>query len=239
MCIRDRPFNVKEYKYGNKFRDLFDDDKTQKRSKELEEEFRKSGFHDMYVFKKTDGKVFLSPQSYWKAEKSLYFPHIYGQRLSDSKECNVEDVLKGKVSIVRVFTSEVGKKLMDSYFVDKTHDIDYLNNDLDLLKDTEGQHQAQIVELNLAENWLKTMVVKLVKAKYAKTVPSYRLDKTFICNRDQLPFQIREQLEINNLYTGYVFVVDSNLRIRWAASGEAEQKDFNLLWRCVNAIRKE
>lgn len=233
------PFNTKEYKYGNSFLDLFNSEKTEKRAGELEVEFRKSGFHDLYVLKKTNGKIFYSPPSYWKADKSLYFPHLSGQRLADGEECNIEDSLAGKVSIVRMFTTDVGKNLIDSYFVDKTHGLDYLKNDLDLLKDVEGAKSAQIIEINMAENWLKMAIVNFAKNKYASIVPEHRHDKTFICNRTQLPFQIREEIQINNLYSGYVFVIDENLKIRWAASGEASQKDFNLLWRCVNAIRKE
>lgn len=233
------PFNTKEYKYGNSFLDLFNSEKTGKRAEELEVEFRKSGFHDLYVLKKTNGKLFISPPSYWKADKSLYFPHVVGQRLSDNKECNVEDTLKGKVSIIRLFTTDVGKNLINSYFIDNKHNLDYLKNDESLLKVQDGLKSAQIVEINLAENWLKTMVVKLVKNRYASIVPPHRHDKTFISNRDQLPFQIREQLQINNLYSGYVFVVDENLKIRWAACGEATQKDFNLLWKCVKAVRSE
>lgn len=237
--LQEQPFNVKKYKYGNNFLEMFDSKKTTQRSKELEIEFRQSGFHDLHVFKKTNGKLFLSPPSHWKAEKALYFPHMNGTRISDSLESNIEDTLKGKVSIVRMFSTDVGKKLIDSYFTDQKHNIDYLNDDLVLLKDENGKKPAQIVEINLAENWLKTTVIKMGMKKYLETVPSHRRDKAFISNREQLPFQVREQILANNLYTGYIFVIDEHLKIRWVACGEAEQKEFNLLWRCVNSLRVE
>ncbi|CDO94313.1 unnamed protein product [Kluyveromyces dobzhanskii CBS 2104] len=237
--LESPPFNTKEYKYGNSFLDLFNSEKTGKRAEELEVEFRKSGFHDLYVLEKTNGKIFLSPPSYWKADKSLYLPHLVGQRLSDDKECKIEDTLKGKISILRLFTTDVGKKQIDSYFIDKKHGVDYYSNDEHLLREQEGMKPAQIVEVNLGENWIKTMIVKMVKNRYSSVVPPHRHDRTFICNRDQLPFQIREQIQINNLYSGYVLIVDENLKIRWAACGEASQKEFNLLWKCVKAIRCE
>lgn len=234
--LKQPPTPDTKYSAGNSLRDMFNDQKTIQRTKELEAEFSKSGFYDVYTFRTTKGKLFLSPPSFWKSEKALYFPHLQGRTLSSSSLQNTEDVMRGKISIIRLFTSNVGDDLVKSYFT---------NDEVNLLKDessltcTEDSVPTQIVEINLTENFMKSLFVRLAMGKLRKTVPQERHSRFFVCDRNQMPFSVREELQINNLYTGYVLVVDPNLKIRWMACGGADKKDFNLLWKCVRGLKKE
>ncbi|SCU77801.1 LAMI_0A02388g1_1 [Lachancea mirantina] len=218
------------YREGNSFKDMFNDAKTSERARELEVEFSRGGFYDVYTFRKTKGKLFLSPASYWRQDKALYFPHIQGRSLADSKTQNVEDSLRGKVSVVRAFTSEVGETLGRSYF---EHD------GKNYLQCEDGFRGAQIVEVNLTENFLKSLIVKLSLASLRQYVPGERHDRYFICRRDQLPFETRDKLQMNNLFTSYIFVVDPDLKIRWMACGGADDKDRELFSNCVKGVVKE
>ena len=92
LGLPEPPTMSSKYKEGNSFRDLFDNAKTDRRARELELEFSKGGLFDMYTFRKTQGKMFLSPPSFWRKDKALYFPHLQGRSLSSSDTQNVEDL---------------------------------------------------------------------------------------------------------------------------------------------------
>ncbi|KAM3163883.1 Mitochondrial ATPase complex subunit ATP10 [Lachancea thermotolerans] len=234
--LREPPSGSTKYQEGNSFRELFDDAKTNQRARELELQFSKGGLFDVYTFRKTQGKLFLSPQSFWRKDRALYFPHMHGRSLSDSKPQSVEDLMRGKISVVRIFTSAAGDELGKSYF--RGDGSDYLKDE-SALNGPEDSVPTQIVELNLTENFLKAVFAKLAIGKLRSTVPAARHSRYFIGDRDQLPFGLREDLQINNLYTSYVLLVDPALKIRWMGCGGADKKEYNLLWRCVRGLKKE
>ncbi|SCV04770.1 LANO_0G12244g1_1 [Lachancea nothofagi CBS 11611] len=235
--LREAPSPSVRYKEGNSVRDLFDDAKTSQRTRELEMQFSKGGLYDIYTFRKTKGKLFLSPPSFWKQDKAQYFPHLQGRSLDDSKNRDVENTLQGKLSVVRIFTSAAGDSLGKSYFQSEDGS-DYLQDESSL-NGSEEKLTTQIVEINLTENYLKALFARLALGQLRSSVPTERHSRYFLADRNQLSFGIREELQINNLYTSYVLVVDPQLKIRWMGCGAADKKEFNLLWRCVRGLKKE
>ncbi|QLL33262.1 hypothetical protein HG536_0E01730 [Torulaspora globosa] len=228
------PTSQTVYSKGNSFREMFDRDKTEKRSQELGVEFSKSGMYELHAFQKHGGKMFISPKSYWRADRALYFPHLKGTSLSGLTK-DLEETLKGKTSVVRLFTNKVGDDLSKQYFQNRELDLDYLGKDLEKL----ATSNTQIVEVSFLENAVKSIIAKLSAYKLRSLIPPLRHANYFQCDRDQLPFTVRESLEINNIYTGYVIVVDPDLKIRWMACGAASEDEFKLLWKCVRGVRKE
>lgn len=226
LNVPPRP-NIK-YSEGNSWLDLFDGAKTEERIKELEIEFAKSGMYEMATFRKTNGKLFLSPETYWKADKALYFPHLSGRTLSSEDHGNVEDVLRGKTSVIRVFSTQVGDKISREYIKNTELGIDNYEN-----------QSCQVIDINFLENKLKSWLFKLSLNNLKSTVPVQRHDNYWLCHREQIPFLMRERLLINNVYSGYIFVVDPNLKIRFMACGPASADEFNKLWKVVGQLSKE
>lgn len=219
------PTNKTIYSKGNTFRDLFDKEKTVRRTEELTLEFGKSGMYEMHTFRKTDGKLFYPPKSYWKSDKSLYFPHIKGHSISKgSKTISIEDKMRGKISIVRIFGSKVGEDITNPY-------LDIVNPLLNKV--------TQIIQVSWIENRLKSFIMKLSLRNIRANVPIAYHENYFHCKREQLPFSIRENLQINNLYAGFILLVDPKLKIRWMASGKPSDEDLKNLVRCVKGIQKE
>lgn len=225
------------YSKGNSFRDLFDEEKTQRRTKELTLEMSKSGMYDVYTFRKTNGKLFISPKSYWREDKSLYFPHIVGRSLKkgESKQISIEDKMKGKLNIVRIFSNDIGEQLSSQFFKDP-YTLESLSN----TSDTENN--TQLIEITWVENRIKSLITKLSFPKLRSNMSEQRQRNYFFAYKDQLPFIIRDQLNINNTLTGYILLVDQNLKIRWMASGgvsniHTEERDT--MWKCVRSLQKE
>lgn len=217
-----------KYSRGNSFKDLFDQQKTKQRTEELTVEMSKSGMYDLFTFRKTDGKLFIAPKSYWRKEKALYFPHITGMPLAKNiKTGPIEGNLKGKLSIVRIFGSKTGNDLSDEF--------------LDKLKEKEPGclNDVQIVNVNWMENAAKTMIIKLSLWSMRKRIPESLQKNYFVCDREQLPFTVREKLMINNLYTGYTLLVDGDLKIRWMASGGVTEDELQSFVKSLNGLKKE
>lgn len=222
------PSGNTKYSRGNSFKDLFDQEKTKKRTEELTVEMSKSGMYDMFTFNKTKGKLFIAPKSYWRKDKALYFPHIVGKPLAKSQSTGpVEDCLGGKLSIVRIFGSKTGNELSDQF-------LEGLEGEQkDLLKD------VQIVNINWMENFAKTLIIKMSMWSMRSKVPADLQKTFFVCDREQLPFTVRERLMINNLYTGYTMVVDPDMKIRWMASGGSSEEEKTTFQKVIQGLKDE
>ncbi|KAH3669176.1 hypothetical protein WICMUC_005015 [Wickerhamomyces mucosus] len=222
---------------SQKFKDFLNREKNKERQKELEKEISKSGMYDIYTYRKTNGKLFLSPPAYWKAEKSLYFPNFFGETLETSKSISTTPLLKGKVSVIRVYTSQIGEKSSQSFFRFPDH-TDYLNpKGYDQF--LEKYSNSQIIDINVTENALKALFIQISKSGLRKLNHPSRYNKYFIVPRKTLSLDLREAIHCDNTYGGFIYVLDHEGRIRWVSCGEATDNERNLLWRTVRGLEKE
>lgn len=219
-----------------KFSDFMDREKNKVRQAELEKEISKSGMYDVYTFRKTGGKFFKSPPAYWKAEKALYFPNFFGETLVSSTSKPTTPVLKGSVSVVRVFTSMLGDKSSRAFF--QTAEGDYMTKD-GYNRFKELYPTAQIVDINVTENATKAIFIKMSKSGLRSQLHPDRHDKYFIVPRKTIPLDIREQIHMDNTYGGFIYVLDHEGKIRWAVCGDADEKDKAMLWRTVRGLQRE
>lgn len=217
-----------KYSKGNSFKDLFDQEKTKKRTEELTLEMSKSGMYDMFTFRKTNGKLFLAPKSYWRKDKALYFPHMVGTPLAKSaKMGSIEDNLRGKISIVRIFGSKTGNDLSAEF-------TKYIEDNL-----KDKYQNVQLVNINWMENRAKTFIIRMSMWSMRSKISKDLQKNYFVCDREQLPFTVREKLMINNLYTGYTLLVDSDVKIRWMASGGATEEEAKIFVKSIKGIQQE
>ncbi|CAL9729255.1 mitochondrial ATPase complex subunit Atp10p [Monosporozyma unispora] len=220
------------YSKGNSFKDLFDDEKAQRRTKELTLEMSKSGMFDMYTFKKTNGKLFIAPRSYWREDKSLYFPHIVGKSIlkGHRRKMNIEDQMRGKLNIVRLFGNSIGEELSSQFF-NETHNLNKWQNN----------STTQLIEISWIENSIKSLIANLSLSKLRSNISEERQKNYYFAEREQLPFTIRDQLQINNILTGYTLIVDQNLKIRWMTCGGVSTggEERDTMWKCVEHLQNE
>ena len=225
------------YSKGNSFRDLFDEEKTRRRTEELALEMSKSGMYDVYTFRKTNGKLFISPKSYWREDKSLYFPHIVGRSLKkgESKQISIEDKMRGKLNVVRMFSNDIGEQLSSQFFND-IYTLESLSNT------SNAESNTQLIEISWVESGIRSLITKLSFPKLRSNISEQRQRNYFFAYKDQLPFMIRDQLNISNSLTGYVLLVDQTLKIRWMASGGVSNiynEERDTMWKCVKSLQKE
>ncbi|KAK2626897.1 hypothetical protein QTJ16_004072 [Diplocarpon rosae] len=177
-------------------------------------------FRDWSNMRLHKGKSFLAPPRLFKAERALYFPNIHGQTLTkDKKLRDTTPVFQDKVSIVSVFSSTWAEN-QTATFVAKQHNPEIH----EVVASSEGM--AQMVQINIEENALKAMLVKLFMPSLRKRVGAGNWGRYFLV-RKGLSGEIRDAIGLLNSKVGYTYLLDGECRIRWAGSGpcEGEEKD--------------
>ena len=101
-----------------------------------------------------------------------------------------------------------------------------------------AQGVAQHVTINVEENPLKAFMVRLFFPRLRKRLGRARWG-TYFLNRRGLSDDLRDALAMWNSKVGYLYLVDGQCRIRWAANGEAREEEKESLVRCVRRLADE
>ncbi|KAB5536445.1 ATP10 protein-domain-containing protein [Coniochaeta sp. 2T2.1] len=198
--------------------DFVDYSKHLKRREELKNKMAKPYFRDWTNMAFHKGKSFLAPPRPFKADVSLYFPNLYGRTLvkdgDKKKERDTTPTLEGKLSVVCVFSSMWAERQVGTFVDQKANPGLH-----ELLAENKGT--AQLVKVNVEDNYFRNMLLTLFMGRLRKTTPAADWDKYFLVRR-AVSDEIREHIGLLNSKVGYVYLVDKECRIRWAGSGDAE-----------------
>jgi len=178
------------------------------------------------------GKSFLAPPGLFKREKALYFPNFYGQTLLKDKILrDTTPLLEDKISIVSVFSSAWAENQAATFASQKNnpelHDV--VNNSGGL---------AQMVQINVEENALKAMIVKLFMPGLRKRLGVDNWGRYFLV-RKGISDQIRDAVGLLNSKVGYTYLLDGECKIRWAGSGPCEGDEKEGLVRSTRRLIEE
>lgn len=172
------------------------------------------------------GKTFLSPPRLIRREKALYFPNLRGYTLANPYEIgDTTSALLGKVSIVSLFSGK--------WAADQTRTF---------LEDNEFERQwgliagggAQRVDINVEDDWMKAWIVRMSLGGIKRLRPEEEWGRYFVVRRG-FSSNVKQSLGIANGKVGYVYLVDEDCKIRWAACGEAAEGENEGL---VRGVRK-
>lgn len=224
------------YSFHGIYEELFGPKAKERRQKQLDYDLKHSPIYELKSFQNTKGKIFTPPISYFKAEKSLYFPDFIAKTLGGHLK-SFYDALGDKVSIVKMFSTVAGEQCTKSYF-----DVDGKNfYAADFKTFTQDYPNCQIIDVNMPQSWIKGFALNLGSGNLKKSLNSNeeRYDNYFMLPAHIIPSEIRELLHCDNQTTGYIYIVDSMGRIRWATSGYATPADLKLMWKVVKGLDKE
>jgi ATPase complex subunit ATP10 len=93
---------------------------------------------------------------------------------------------------------------------------------------------AQMAQINLEENWMKAMLVKLFMPGLRKQFEESAWGRYFLI-RKGFKQEMKEAMGLLNTKVGYIYVLDGQCRIRWAGSGNSSDGEKEGL---VKAVRK-
>ncbi|KAI2467706.1 ATP10 protein-domain-containing protein [Annulohypoxylon bovei var. microspora] len=199
--------------------DFVNYEKHLERREALKSKMARPYFRDWGNLRFHKGKTFIAPPRMFKGDLSLFFPNVYGQTLlkSDREPRDSTPTLKGKISIVSVFSS-VWAENQANTFVAKEHNL--------TLEHILGQNQdvTQRVWINIEENSLKALLIKLFIGGIRSRIGESNWHRYFVV-RKGISDEIRESIGLLNKSVGYVYLLDSECRIRWVGSGPSENHE--------------
>ena len=187
------------------------------------------------------GKSFVSNPRLFKREKALYFPNIWGQTLA--KEGDGPDggrdttpALIGKLSIIGVQSGRWAEEQVDTFISEKE------NPELNDL--ISRNVRLQRVDINIQGDWMRAMLVRLYANRLRSTMPEERWSRYFTVKlprdiRRGLTDETRDAMGLLNTQVGYVYLVDSSCKIRWAGSGHAWDGEVEGLNSAIQRLLQE
>ena len=224
--------------------DFVDYDKHLQKRARMTRQISKPYFRDWSNLRFHKGKVFVAPERLFRAEHALFFPNFYGRTLERGAERRDKkdgfrglgrdtcEVMEGKVSIVSVFTSTWALNQTRT-FVGRTDNPELRS----LLK--HEKDIIQEVEINYEDNLLKYWILRLFGLRKLRKERTEDERRRYLIVRRGVSDMIKEALGLMNLQVGYVYLVDPQLRIRWAGSANAEEHEKESLVRGARKLIQE
>lgn len=183
---------------------------------DLVEKWGTNYFRDFKNIRKyREGKTFMANPRIFKKEVAMYFPNLHGDTLEEKgKGRDTTDVLKGKVSVVRLYSSAWGEAQVQSFTGRKENP--------GLWEVLDGENGiAQTVDVNVEENVLKAWIIAIFSWKQRLVRKKEEWARYFVVRRGMSQL-VRESIGALNGRVGYVYLVDDECKIRWAGSAVAE-----------------
>lgn len=232
------------------FWQVFSKEATEKRRRELSEEMQRGYFDDMKDLRETEGRVGAAPEEITPRENAVPFPAI--DECVDTEGRAVPLPTPGVVSHSDgEGSSATGAMLLALAFRDgaQAH-IDSWK--MGVAREFAGvdDSRLRIVELGLIDSWVMGLtpfrMSILANAKRAAAATATTSDANVQCLTTMQAFRfgnaetLRVSMNLHNKLTGFVFLLDSDGRVRWRMSGPARPGEDEVLIRCVaNLLREE
>lgn len=180
------------------------------------------------------GKTFIAPPRLFKGDLSLFFPNLYGRTLlkTDKEPRDTTPVLKGRVSIVSVFSSMWAENQCKT-FVSKES-----NPAIEQIIAESGD-RAQHVRVNIEEDLMKSLLVRMWVGSLRRQVGGEENYERYFLVRKGISDEIREGIGLLNSKVGYTYLLDADCRIRWAGSGPSEAHERESLIKSLHRLLLE
>ncbi|KAF6764237.1 F1F0 ATP synthase assembly protein Atp10 [Ephemerocybe angulata] len=222
LGVRERPTTVIKTA-GQKMRELLDSDVRTAQRRHLIKEATKGYFHDMNMTRRHGGKTWIAPNVLIRDDKALYLPNISGKSLLDKETKNTTEMCFGKVTVLSMLSTKISE-IHSQALIEPTY------------AQFSSDPKFQYVQVNLQENVLKAFLVNLIWASFGQRSQE-ELQKTYILSSQNVEY-IREAIGMTNSKVGYVYLIDENLRIRWAACAEPLPEEVQALESCTGVLLK-
>lgn len=208
--------------------DFVDYNKHLARRARMTSQISKPYFRDWTNMQYHKGKSFISNERLFRAEHALWFPNFFGRTLRTDVKRGRRDgyggygrdttsVLKGRVSVVCVYSSEWARSQIATFCAPKSnpelHDIVNKNEDI-----------AQMVDINIETARLRWWILRLFSYRLRSALSPEGQARYFMVGREVSDI-VKEAIGLLNDKVGYVYLVDEDCKIRWAGSARAEEHE--------------
>ncbi|TEY44432.1 hypothetical protein BOTCAL_0350g00100 [Botryotinia calthae] len=208
-------------------------DKHLEKRKKLTAAMAKPYYREWSNMKYHKGKSFLAPPRIFKADRALYFPNLSGRTLEPDSTLyeNTTPILEGKVSVVSVFSGAWAENQAATFASEKSNPGLH-----EVVRNNKGL--AQMVHINIEENYLKAMIIKFFRSSLRKKLPEWMWKRYFVVQKG-LTDEMKDAIGILNSKVGYTYILDGDCKIRWAGSGPAEAYEKDVLVKSVSRLLED
>ncbi|KAJ6593457.1 ATP10 protein-domain-containing protein [Mycena capillaripes] len=225
LGVRERPTLVKQSRM-QRFKDIWlNEDKILEERKHLIKQLNKGYYTDVVTIIHPGhmGKTWIAPEVLIREDKALYLPNIKGKDLEKKEQKHTTLMCYGKITLLAIESTELSV-LQTKSFINAVHPR-FASNPL-----------YQRVHINIQENILKALVVNLFLHNLRAKVPKELYGNCLLSTQNME--YLREPMGCINRMVGYVYLIDENLKIRWAAGGDATLAELQALESCMSVLLK-
>ncbi|KAF8178660.1 ATPase assembly factor ATP10, partial [Mycena galopus ATCC 62051] len=225
LGVRERPTLVKQTRM-QRFKDIWLNEPTiLEERKHLIHQLNKGYYTDVAKIIRPGhmGKTWIAPEVLIREDKSLYLPNIKGKDLEKKEQKHTTLMCYGKITLLALESTELSVLQTKSY-INSVHPR-FQSNPL-----------YQRMHINIQENMLKALVVNLFLHNLRANVPKELHGNCLVSTQNMEYF--REPMGCINRMVGYVYLIDENLKIRWAAGGDASLAELQALESCLAVLLK-
>ncbi|KAJ6618870.1 ATP10 protein-domain-containing protein [Mycena sp. CBHHK59/15] len=232
LSVLDRPLGVRERPTLSKqsriqrFKDIWLNEPTiLEERKHLIKQLNKGYYSDALAIIKPGhmGKTWIGPNVLIREDKALYLPNIKGKDLDKSEQKHTTIMCYGKITLLAIESTELSV-IQTKSFIDSVYPR-FASHPL-----------YQRIHINLQDNYLKALVVNLFLHNLRKKVPKELYGNCLLSTQNME--YLREPMGLTNKMVGYVYLIDENLKIRWAAGGDATLAETQALESCTAVLLK-
>ncbi|KAK8854906.1 hypothetical protein IAR55_003645 [Kwoniella newhampshirensis] len=209
--------------WSQRKQELLDENRHKAKRKALVKEATQGYFHDYNRAKGAGGgKLWIAPNVLIREDKALFFPDISGRSLLGTN-VHSTDLLPGKTSLVSLISTRISEEHVQSFIQP-------------VLEDVEGHPGFSFVQINHQTNQLKSLLLSFLVSSLKRTIPHNRWGTYLISGGEWSEFDVNQPLGLDNKLLGYVFLVDENLKVRWAGCGPATDDEAQSLRRATAVL---
>ena len=196
-------------------------------------------FRDWSRLNIDSGKTFFAPPTIFKGAAAQYFPNLRGYTLENTSSANKDttDVLKGRVSLVSAFSGLWAERQVRSWAEgnDGLRELLSSTKEAPPRRDGDKDGGMQTIDINIEPTRLRAALVYLFTRNLRSQRPALEWSRYFIVRRG-VTQDIRDAMGYVNGKAGYVALVDSECRIRWAGCGEATVEEKGRLVKAAKRL---
>ncbi|KAF8068725.1 ATP10 protein-domain-containing protein, partial [Lyophyllum atratum] len=189
----------------------------------LIKEVGKGYYYDMNMTRKHGGKTWIANKALIREDKALYLPNMKGKSIDTSEEKNTTTMCYGRITVLAMLGTRMSEVHVKG-FVDPT------------ITRYAAHPLFQYIQVNLQENLLKSLLVKLYINSLRGVVPAH-LQPTYLVSSQNVEY-VRDPLGMTNSKVGYVYLIDENLKIRWGGCADATPEEAMSLETCTGVLLK-
>jgi ATPase complex subunit ATP10 len=220
LGVLDVP-TIKTKTLSERSADFLNQEKQLEKRRHLVKEASTGYFYDLHMTRVHGGKTWMAPKVLIQEDKALYFPNIVGNRLDNGVKAHTTQLCAGKVSVIAMLTTKISEIHAASY----TKWLNHLH---------QRSPIYQYIQINLQENILKSLLVHLFLSSLRSKIPPHQHTR-YLVSRQNMEY-VREPLGMTNGRIGYVYLVDENMKVRWAACADAKKEEEEALIHCAGVL---